>query len=414
MGTANEQLDRVARSIREALATENPAAHAAEDIRVARASFLEGFASRNSRRANRRSRAPSRHWRAWAGVAAAATAVVSFWVWRQLPISFRSNVPAISTTPGDLIEASSARAIPLDFSEGSSVILHEGGRMRVIAANAAGARVLVESGTVDVSIKHRRLGRTRWSFEAGQFHVAVVGARFRLEFRPQSQQFKLAMRDGRVVVSGGCLPAPTAVTAGGALDLSCQPASVATTPSESPRVAAASADDEGPFEASAKAGRARSAHDAAWHDYLASGRLEDGLHSAERMGFDRVCQTATSSELLALTDAARLFGRSRRAVVALQALRQRFADSSDAATAAFRLGRIAFEKHHAYADAAHWFDIYLREQPSGPLMGDAFGRLMEARQRSGNLAGARVEAQQYLRRFPQGPYAAEAQGILSQ
>jgi TolA-binding protein len=411
MDPADEQLDRVARSIRDALAAES---HAVEDIRVARTYFLEGFASRTSRRANRYSFASLRNWRAWAAVAATATAVVSFWVWRQLPISFRSNVPAISTTPGDLIEASNVRAVPLDFSEGSSVILHEGGRMRVIAADSAGARVLVESGTVDVSIAHRRLGRTRWGFEAGQFHVAVVGTRFRLEFRPQSQQFKLDMREGRVVVSGGCLAAPTAVTTGGTLDLSCQPSSSLATPSESPRVAAAPADDEGPFEASAKGDRTRPAHGAAWHDYLASGRLEDGLRSAERMGFDRVCQAATSKELLALADAARLFGRSRRAVVALQALRQRFAGSSEAATAAFRLGRIAFEKQHAYGDAASWFDIYLREQPSGPLMGDAFGRLMEARQRSGDLAGARVEAQQYLRRFPQGPYASEAQGILSQ
>jgi TolA-binding protein len=411
MDPADEQLDRAARSIRDALAAEG---HVAEDIRVARTYFLEGFASRTNRRANRPSFASMRNWRAWAGVATAATAIVAFWVWRQLPISFRSNVPAISTTPGDLIEASNVRAVPLDFSEGSSVVLHEGGRMRVIGASAAGARVLVEGGTVDVSIAHRRLRRTRWSFEAGQFHVAVVGTRFRLEFRPQNQQFKLDMQEGRVIVSGGCLAAPTAVTAGGTLALSCQPASAADTPSESPRVATAPADDEGPFEASAKAGRDRPAHGAPWHDYLASGRLEDGLRSAERMGFDRVCQTATSKELLALADAARLFGRSRRAVVALQALRQRFAGSSDAATAAFRLGRIAFEKHHAYGDAASWFDIYLREQPSGPLMGDAFGRLMEARQRSGDWAGARVEAQQYLRRFPQGPYASEAQGILSQ
>jgi TolA-binding protein len=411
MDPADEQLDRVARSIRDGLAAES---HATDDIRVARAYFLEEFTSRTSRRANRDSLLALRNWRAWAAVAGAAAAIVSFWVWRQLPISFRSNVPAISTTPGDLIEASSVRAVPLDFSEGSSVLLHEGGRMRVIAASSTGARVLVENGTVDVSITHRRLGRTRWSFEAGQFHVAVVGTRFRLEFRPQSQQFKLDMREGRVVVSGGCLAAPTAVTAGGSLDLSCQPANVAAMPAESPRVAAAPGDDEGPFEASAKGGRARLAHGAAWHDYLASGRLEDGLRSAERMGFDRVCQTATSKELLALADAARLFGRSRRAVLALQSLRQRFAGSSDAATAAFRLGRIAFEKHRAYADAASWFDIYLREQPSGPLMGDAFGRLMEARQRSGDLAGARVEAQQYLRRFPQGPYASEAQGILSQ
>jgi TolA-binding protein len=411
MDPADEQLERVGRSIRDALASEN---HASEEIRVARTYFLEGFASRTSRRANRPF-APLRNWRAWAAVATAATAIVGLGVWKQLPISFRSSVPAISTTPGDLIEASSARAVPLDFSEGSSVLLHEGGRMRVIAAEAAGARVLVESGTVDVSIAHRRLGRTRWSFEAGQFHVAVVGTRFRLEFRPQNQQFKLNMREGRVVVSGGCLATPTAVTEGGTLDLSCQPASALATPSESPRVATAHDDEQGPFEASGKSDRGRSAHaGAAWHDYLASGRLEDGLRSAERVGYDRVCQTATSKELLALADAARLFGRSRRAVVALQALRQRFSGSSDAATAAFRLGRIAFEKHHAYGDAASWFDIYLREQPSGPLMGDAFGRLMEARQRSGDLAGARVEAQQYLRRFPQGPYASEAQGILSQ
>ena len=219
MDPADEQLDHVARSIRDALATEN---HMAEDIRAARTAFLEGFTSRTSRRANRRSLA-LRNWRTWAAMATAATAAVSFWVWQHQPISFRSTLATVSTTPGDLIEASNASAVPLDFSEGSSVILHEGGRMRVIAADAAGARVLVESGTVDVSIVHKHLGRNRWSFEAGQFHVAVVGTQFSLEFRPQSQRFKLDLREGRVVVSGGCLATPTTVTAGRALDLSCQP-----------------------------------------------------------------------------------------------------------------------------------------------------------------------------------------------
>jgi TolA-binding protein len=84
----------------------------------------------------------------------------------------------------------------------------------------------------------------------------------------------------------------------------------------------------------------------------------------------------------------------------------------DAATAAFTLGRVAFEKQHAYAEAADWFETYLREQPSGPLMGDSFGRLMEARLRSGDHTAARTSAQQYLRRFPEGPYSSEARGIL--
>ena len=46
-------------------------------------------------------------------------------------------------------------------------------------------------------------------------------------------------------------------------------------------------------------------------------------------------------------------------------------------------------------------------------MGDAFGRLMEARLRAGDATRARGTAEQYLRRFPGGPYSAEAKGILS-
>jgi len=39
--------------------------------------------------------------------------------------------------------------------------------------------------------------------------------------------------------------------------------------------------------------------------------------------------------------------------------------------------------------------------------------LMEARLRSGDTTGARASAEQYLRRFPGGPYAGEARGIMS-
>jgi transmembrane sensor len=151
----------------------------------------------------------------------------------------------------------------------------------------------------------------------------------------------------------------------------------------------------------------------AWRDLLAAGRLQEGLRAAERASFGRVCQTATAKELLGLADGARLFGSSKRAVTALRVLRQRFPASPEASTAAFTLGRIAFEQKHAYAEAASWFATYLREQPSGPLMGDSVGRLMEARLRAGDQTGARTDAEQYLRRFPEGPYASEARGILS-
>ena len=119
-------------------------------------------------------------------------------------------------------------------------------------------------------------------------------------------------------------------------------------------------------------------------------------------------------ELLSLADAARLSGETSRAVEALLMLRQRFPASTSAATAAFSLGRLAFEKRGAYAEAARWFATYLNEQPQGPLMGDAIGRLMEARDRAGDRPAARRDAERYLQRFPEGPYAGTARVILAE
>ena len=95
------------------------------------------------------------------------------------------------------------------------------------------------------------------------------------------------------------------------------------------------------------------------------------------------------------------------------ALRKRFAGSSEAQTAAFTLGRMTFEQAD-YAAAARWFSSYLDEQPNGPLMGDAAGRLIEAYELQGNRSAARRAAQAYLSRFPDGPYASKATRILAE
>jgi len=137
------------------------------------------------------------------------------------------------------------------------------------------------------------------------------------------------------------------------------------------------------------------------------------VRAAEHVGWSRVCRTANAVELLSLADAARLSGETSRAVEALLILRQRFPGSTSAATGAFSLGRLAFEKRGAYTEAARWFATYLDEQPRGPLMGDAVGRLMEARDRAGDHTAARRDAERYLERFPAGPYAGTARTILA-
>jgi transmembrane sensor len=398
------KLAELGAAVREALAAESASS---EEIRVARAGFLQHVATRNAA-ASWRLRAPARRSTILLCAGAAAAALMA-WAWTRLPVTFEVGVTAVAGHTGDLVSAHAST--PLRFSEGSTVVLREGGRLRVLATEPKGARVLVEDGTVDVSIVPARVGKKRWSFEAGPFSVSVTGTRFELSYRAVDQSFSLAMHEGQVIVSGACVRRPTPVSAGARLDLSCRPA-------PPPAVKTASLTGAAPVAAPTPADPgsppARPARDsAAWRDLLAAGRLQEGLRAAEQANFNRVCQAASAKELLSLADAARLFGRSARALVALRVLRQRFPSSPEAATAAFTLGRIAFETTHAYPEAARWFGTYLREQPSGPLMGDSFGRLMEARLRAGDQAGARADAEQYLRRFPEGPYASEARGILA-
>jgi len=382
----------------------------ADDIRLAHAGFLQQVAARNAAKAGRSRRLATPSWWTLLLLGATTAGALTFGLRARPPISFEIGQTRASGRLGDLVESLGNEPLAVRFSEGSSVFLHQGSRLRVLSSDAKGARVLVEDGFVDVTITHARKDKPHWNFEAGPFHVLVTGTRFQLGFHLQDRSFSLITQEGQVVVSGDCLGVPKAVSAGEKLALSCLPHEKGAVRTASASTLAPTLSDD----AADAAGMGRAARSTPhWRELLAAGRLVDGLRAAERADFNRVCQAATAKELFALADAARLFGRVSRAVTALRVLRQRFPASPDSAIAAFTLGRIAFEWQHAYAKAVDWFATCLREQPSGPLMGDSFGRLMEARLRSGDETGARADAQQYLRRFPEGPYASEARGILS-
>ena len=404
METPESRLDPVGRVVEEALkACSNPD----EVIRQARVGFLEQVAARNATLGARAQKPLFWPWGfVFVGVATAALSI-GIVAWSSHPITFQIGPSASTGRPGDLIEAPDSSPVPVHFSEGSSFLLQGGGRARVLATEGRGARVLIDSGDMDVAIAHPNFRAGRWSFEAGPFHVQVTGTRFHVGWHPANQRFALATTEGRVVVSATCMAEPRAVAAGENIDLSCPPVLAATslaepTPGTRPTVAPTGASEPSALKPMPKV----------WRERIAAGRISDGLRAAEQAGFGRVCQEATLKELVTLADAARLSGRSARATEALRVLRQRFPHTMDASTAAFTLGRIAFEQRGAYREAAEWFSTYLAEQPTGPLMGDSVGRLMEARQHAGDLAGARQDAERYLRRFPEGPYASEARAIL--
>lgn len=400
-----EGLTNLAGRVRNALA-DDP--RAGDELRLARAGFLDQVERRNV--AARRPRASGRRWLPLAFAASIAGGAAGLWLWTR-PGTFQIGETRQGKL-GDLIEASDGAVVPVSFSEGSTLAVHDGGRIRVLSVEAGATSVLLEDGIVDATIAHRRTGRTKWEFEAGAYRVTVNGTKFRMAYQAAADALWVSTEEGRVTVAGGCLEAPRMVSAGESLAPTCAPRE-APPPNDPGTKVEPTAADSPPVALPRPPSAAKVAHVGRWRELLAAGRLLEGLRAAESAHFDLVCGTATPKELLALADAGRFFGPSKRAVAALAALRRRFPGSADAGTAAFTLGRLVFEKDRDYAQAARWFEIYLHEQPDGPLMGDAFGRLMEARFRSGDDPGARTSAQQYLRRFPEGPYASEARGILS-
>lgn len=401
-----EELSQLGSRIRELLAADP---EAGSETRAARAAFLEDVTRRN---ATGRGRVPAsgrpRRWVAVVLGSVAVAAVVGLW-FRKRPVTFEIG-EALQGVPGDVVEAPGGRTVPVAFSEGSRLAIHDGARIRVLSlesgASGVSVRVLLEDGTLDASIAHRAGLKNHWQFDAGPYQVTVTGTRFQMQFRNGPRSLRVATEEGRVVVTGGCLQTPAAVAAGETIETSCPP--IEAPPRDEP--AAAMAPPAATPEPVAKRKPARPER---WRELLAAGRLQDALREAARANFEIVCERATPHELFALADAGRFFGDHTRAVAALTALRRRFPGTPEAGTAAFTLGRIAFENDDAYARAAQWFDTYLHEQPAGALTGDAFGRLVEAKVRAGDRIGARAAAQGYLRRYPGGPYASEARGALS-
>ena len=110
-------------------------------------------------------------------------------------------------------------------------------------------------------------------------------------------------------------------------------------------------------------------------------------------------------ELLLAADVARLSRHPQEAVAPLRRLLERHPRDSRAALAAFTLGRTLLDELGQPAEGAVAFASARVLSPLGPLADDALAREVEAQSRAGETEKARVLAQQYLRRLPDGPRA---------
>ncbi|MDX2020070.1 MAG: FecR domain-containing protein [Deltaproteobacteria bacterium] len=396
MGT--ESLKQLGGAVNDAMARAVPSEEAA---RAGRAAFL------------RQVHRPVRRSPAFVLVGAAATVVVLALAWMPLRRA-RTTVGFVAgEVPGEVgaLLETQARPLPLRFDEGSRIELDPRSQLRVAEFGKTKARVQLHRGHAALAIQKGK-GRA-WAVEAGPFAVNVTGTRFSVDWQPEQQRMEVVLVEGSVTVTGTCLKDARKMVAPQRLVALCDEAPVAF---EAAKAAATRTPESEPMPASPK--RVAMANNL-WWQLAKAGRYQEALAHAKAAGFVGLCRTASAAELLDLGDAARLAGDVTAAEQALGILNKRFPHSPQSALATFHLGRLAFDQNQNYEAAALHFTRYLADNPQGALVGDAWGRLLQARQRmsltdSGSQAAAHDDARAYLARFPNGPYAGLARRLLSQ
>ena len=334
---------------------------------------------------------------------------------------------------GGYIRSFSTSGALLHFEEGTELRLMNGARGRLGSVDAHGARFAIEEGEAEVSVTPRP--DARWLVDAGPFLITVRGTAFTAAWNGATEQLDIHMKKGLVSVTGPLADGMMAVRAGQHLSVNIKKkevllkqidgggegAAIAPPSDVAPSSAVRSGDELAPsvrggrisaVRASYATGGGRSLSPArTWSVALAAGDLDFILRDAERRGWHRAISEADSAELAALADAARYRRRDDIARQALLAERERFPRSGRASDSAFLLGRLEEGRAQGEARALRWYDLYLKEAPSGAYSSEALGRKMIATERVRGAPAARQVADEYLRRFPEGTYAGAARAL---
>ncbi|HMI82796.1 MAG TPA: hypothetical protein VK550_01820 [Polyangiaceae bacterium] len=334
---------------------------------------------------------------------------------------------------GGAIEANGPAEPTLRFSDGTEVVFLAGARGRVRSVDEHGARIAL-MGKAKVEVVHWR--GAHWLFDAGPFMITVKGTAFTAEWRDAEERLEVVLKTGSVAVSGPLSDEAITLRAGQRLIISTREkevvirdidAAAATNAAASvspgpwvmdgaetvpPSRPEAPSSDKPAHRSSPAAASPSTAPPAAsnWTAELAAGQFAAILLQAEQRGFETSLAEVSSDDLAALADAARYSRREDVARRALSAQRRRFPQSARANDAAFLLGRLEETAQHPELALA-WYERCLTESPRGTYTSEALGRKMTVVQRLYGAARARPLADEYLRRFEKGTYAAAARAL---
>lgn len=373
------------------------------------------------------------------GLAAAASIAWILLTPNALEVSVGKDGRALPV--GAWVSSSMSRGEELSFSDGSTVNLFNNSEVRLQTLTREGAHLLLERGKVSLLVVHQ--ANTDWRLDAGPYKIAVTGTRFSAQWVPDSKEFNVRVHEGSVEVDGPMLADGKVLSTGDRLTVSLLDKEAKIYKKDTyERIVAgdnagaehaltendiSSAPDETqspqaerlpPVETSVKHQKKTVAYGATsagtrWKTLARKGEWRDALKAAEKRGMKSIVSSAPLSDLMLLGDAARLAKHHSRALQVYKAVRDRFPRTSEAQRAAFTMGRIEFETHRNYKKAAFWFKTCLADNAEGTMAREAFGRLVEVLDKSGNRSSARNAARKYLATYRNGPHAELAKQILS-
>lgn len=337
----------------------------------------------------------------------------------------------------------------LRFSDGSEIKASPGARLRVDSTQSRGARVFLEQGSTRTHVEHGE--RSSWVFVAGPFDVHVTGTTFNLAWDASSQTVDLELIEGSVSVTSPLGPSQVEVKTGQRFHASVIDGTMQLESADSAHAALSATDDEhedvapaqaepsqaqrgtrrghlhaaralarrtrnGRPQLSAAETEAQTTQDS---DALAAGSFSDLMRAgafarvielATAAGLSQTLERGSADDVRALADAARYLHRTDLALRGLTVLRTRFPGTHHGNAAAFLLGR-TYENAAQQADARRFYELYLRESPSGEFAAEALAGRMRMVAALWGPDAAQPIAEEYLKRFPRGVHAAAAKRL---
>jgi transmembrane sensor len=279
----------------------------------------------------------------------------------------------------------------LSLSDGSTVAIDRGARLELVENTATSFVAKQPAGRVSYSVTPG--GPRRWSIESPLATVEVVGTEFVVD--ADGEHLRVDVQRGVVVVRGEHVPDRVQrLIAGGSLEV------VRPTPRAPEPSAAASAAGPSPVPpAPALTSRPVSAP---WKDSASRHAYDDAYAALGPGGVARASERASVDELLSLADVARFSNHPQDAVSPLSRVISAHRSDPRAPLAAFTLGRVELDSLNEPGRAADAFSSAIELGLPRSLLEDAYARLVEARGRAGDRAGARDAAADYARLFPAG------------